>query len=65
MYRELTSHKVNGCNEAISVSVLDEPVAAVPATNIALPPRRRTADSVRDSLPNGLIAEAGVNGLYA
>lgn len=27
MIRELTSHKVNGCNEALKVEVLDEPGA--------------------------------------
>lgn len=64
MYRELTSHKVNGCNEAISVSVLDEPGCggACHEYRIAAEtPNGGFCFEIR--FQNGPIAEAGVNGL--
>jgi hypothetical protein len=60
MSRELTSHKVNGLNEAIKIEVLDEPGAGganheylIAAENSCL----------HISFQNGPIAEAGVNGI--
>jgi hypothetical protein len=67
--RELTSHKVNGLNEALRIEVLDEPgpgnachVYGITSTE---PRRADTAPAV--TLPvrfqNGPIQEVGVNGI--
>ena len=73
--RELTSHKVNGLNEALKIQVLDEPgpgnachryqiewrEVAEPAR--AEPARRLFHGTVHINFQNGPIGEAGVNGI--
>jgi hypothetical protein len=58
--RELTSHKVNGLNEALEIQVLDEPGQGNACHNYVI-----KADDVACSVhfQNGPIAEAGVNGV--
>ena len=58
--RELTSHKVNGLNEALEIQVLDEPGQGNACHNYVI-----KADDVACSVhfQNGPIAEAGVNGI--
>ena len=75
MFRELKSHKVNGCNEAIYVGVMDEPGSggANHAYEIALlkdvPPKtgctrsQESKKSIAIEFQNGPIKEAGVNGI--
>lgn len=65
--RELTSHKVNGLNEALRIEVLDGPghgnachiyrIAVLNGTEVAKPV------CVDVAFQNGPIAEAGVNGI--
>lgn len=64
MKRELTSHKVNGLNEALRISVLDEPGAgganhiyAIEFESAGKP------ESIDIQFQNGPINEAGVNGI--
>lgn len=67
--REITSHKVNGLNEALRIEVLDEPGAGganhVYGITSDEPRNANTPQAV--TLPirfqNGPIAEAGVNGI--
>jgi hypothetical protein len=70
MKRELTSHKVNGCNEAIAIVVLDEPghggachdyVICTP--NDSFNQELNSSLVVQVSFQNGPIKEAGVNGV--
>lgn len=69
--RELTSHKVNGLNEALTITVLDEPGAgnACHQYMIALPDWTRNPDGSEAKgiwdiqFQNGPIQEAGVNGI--
>lgn len=77
--RELTSHKVNGLNEAITISVLDEPSqgnACHVYSIVAIPPECMNPDGTLDiqasadkgrgcriEFQNGPIAEVGVNGI--
>lgn len=75
MKRELTSHKVNGCNEALVISVMDEPGSGGANHDYAIgfvDPRygyERSPISDRHgrnciiSFQNGPIKEAGVNGV--
>lgn len=69
MKRELTSHKVNGLNDAIAVVVLDEPgdggacheyVLCIP--NDAVNQELNASLVQRVTFQNGPIGEAGVNG---
>lgn len=69
--RELTSHKVNGCNEAIKVTVLDEPGSGGACHHYRLefdnkkfgpdPQSMRQVNEVY--FQNGPIAEVGTNGI--
>jgi len=77
--RELTSHKVNGLNEAIDISVMDEPGpgnACHVYSLSAIDPKLYEPDGTLDiektadqrhgctiKFQNGPIAEAGVNGI--
>lgn len=75
--REITTHKVNGCNEALKIEVLDEPghggachlyqiSGFSTKTNASDPfPARygQPADHSTVIFQNGPIAEAGVNGI--
>lgn len=63
--RELTSHKVNGLNEALCIEVLDEPGQGNACHRYAITYQDGHA---RHALPainfqNGPIQEAGVNGI--
>ena len=69
MIRELTSHKVNGLNEALRIEVLDDPgqgnachlygITSNEPRNADTPP----AVTLPVRFQNGPIAEAGVNGI--
>lgn len=76
MSRELTSHKVNGLNEAIEVTVLDEPGAGgachryrvcVPMLNPVEAHVEENSRRMRTycdiNFQNGPLAEAGINGI--
>ncbi len=63
--RTLTDHRVNECNEAIDINVMDEPGAGgachdyVVVTN----PKGPNTDTMRLTFQNGPIKEVGTNGL--
>lgn len=61
--RELTDHKVNGLNEALTITVMDEPGQgnACHKYEIAYGTDPREAQYI--GFQNGPIAEAGVNGI--
>lgn len=68
--RELTSHKVNGLNEALTIEVLDEPGhgGACHHYEIRLPgwtrePGGNSKGIWNIEFQNGPIAEAGLNGI--
>jgi hypothetical protein len=66
MTRELTSHKVNGLNEAIRIDVTDEPGAGGASHEyliqvFAADPTKSSVTTI--SFQNGPIADAGFNGL--
>ncbi len=77
MSRELTDHKVNGCNEALKIEVLDEPGAGGAChlyhitgfdsgTNASDPWTARHGESAKHStvlFQNGPIPEKGTNGI--
>jgi len=70
MKRELTSHKVNGCNEAIAVVVLDEPGSGganheyvICTPNDAVNQELNSSLVVHIGFQNGPIKEAGINGV--
>lgn len=63
--RELTSHKVNGLNDAISIGVLDEPGPGNACHEYQLSVMRQgTLPPLTQQITfqNGPIAEAGLNG---
>lgn len=70
MLRELTSHKVNGLNEAITIEVLDEPGQGN-ACHLYKIHGPRSIDRDQNTFPdpcciafqNGPIQETGVNGI--
>ena len=68
--RELTSHKVNGLNEALTVEVLDEPGQGNACHLYKIHGLRQVDDTGHDhptpcciAFQNGPIQEAGVNGI--
>lgn len=64
--REITSHKVNGLNEALKISVIDEPGSggANHAYNIFVDGKSPDEfDTVKIRFQKGPIKEAGVNGI--
>jgi len=71
MSRELTSHKVNGLNEAIKIEVLDEPgqgnacheYVVVLLDQELQEDETFTKEACRISFQNGPIKENGVNGI--
>lgn len=75
MVRELTSHKVNGLNEALKIEVLDEPGPGSACHDYAIsfyddrygfyrsPFSDRHGRNCIISFQSGPIAEAGVNGI--
>lgn len=71
MPRELTSHKVNGCNDGIKVEVLDEPGSGgashrylISIESPTLNPHDPEGFSpVNINFQNGPIKEAGINGV--
>lgn len=65
--RELTSHKVNGLNEALRIEVLDEPGQGNACHEYVISWQASEdhvyeEDTIRVSFQNGPIQEAGVNG---
>lgn len=63
MERQLTSHKVNGCNEAINVSVLDEPGCGGACHEYQIAAEGTPGFCFEIRFQNGPIREVGVNGL--
>lgn len=69
MSRELTSHRVNGLNEAIRIEVMDEPGAGGAcheyriSFEVAAPGTGEQPFVVDVNFQNGPIAENGVNGI--
>jgi hypothetical protein len=61
MTRQLTSHRVNGLNEAIAIEVLDEPGQGNACHEYEL--RLEGCNATRISFQNGPILESGFNGL--
>jgi hypothetical protein len=69
--RELTSHKVNGCNDALKIEVLDGPGHGGACHNYAisgftqpcLPPHEGRPAILHISFQNGPIKENGTNGV--
>ena len=61
--RELTGHKVNGCNEGLKIEVLDEPGHGGACHAYAITPTIGNASGVRLDFQNGPIKEVGVNGV--
>lgn len=66
--RELTSHKVNGLNEALTIEVLDEPDLAARACHTYRIAAKNGVEVSRAiccdiEFQNGPIQEAGVNGI--
>ena len=63
--RTLTDHRVNECNEAIDINVIDDPGAGgahheyVVVTN----PGKPNSDTMRITFQNGPVKEVGTNGL--
>jgi hypothetical protein len=70
MTRELTSHKVNGLNEALDINVLDEPGVGGANHHYCIYVQNGTCNQELNAslafhihFQNGPIAEAGVNGI--
>lgn len=66
MPRELTSHRVNGLNEAIKIEVLDEPGQGNACHNYAISlliGDGLAEDAAVVQFQNGPIQESGVNGI--
>jgi hypothetical protein len=62
--RELNGHKVNGLNEALRISVLDEPGSGGACHHYKIEPTdREVRNPVEIRFQNGPILEAGVNGV--
>lgn len=66
--RELTGHKVNGCNEAINVIVMDQPGQGGACHHYRIEPitdrhPQGAINPVDIRFQNGPVKEAGVNGL--
>lgn len=63
--RKLTSHKVNGLNEALDIEVLDEPGQGNACHKYAVVYSFRDIPDVQQRIEfqNGPIQEAGVNGI--
>lgn len=66
--RKITDHKVNGLNEAIDITVLDEPGSGGANHEYAIdltcaPNSPKGPSSVRISFQNGPVLEAGFNGI--
>lgn len=65
MPRELTGHRINECNEALKIEVLDEPGAGGACHDYEITGFSPTNDPGRCLIQfqNGPIKEAGVNGV--
>ena len=66
--RELTSHKVNGCNEAINIIVMDEPGSGNACHHYRIEPiatdhPQGAINTCEIKFQNGPIKECGVNGI--
>jgi hypothetical protein len=65
IHRELTSHKVNGLNEALTITVLDNPGQGNACHDyfVTWQADESHGDRLRVQFQNGPIQEAGVNGI--
>lgn len=61
--RTLTDHKVNGANNQLEISVLDEPGAGGANHEYEIAPENSTVCFCEIRFQNGPIKEAGVNGV--
>lgn len=59
MNRELTSHKVNGLNEALEITVLDEPGQGNACHEYSITPTTGNATGMRITFQNGPLSETG------
>ncbi len=59
MFRELTSHKVNGLNEALEIRVIDEPGAGGANHRYRITPTSGNAAGVIIDFQNGPLQETG------
>jgi len=63
MPREITAHKVNGCNEALKIEAVDEPGSGGANHVYDIIPVRGNAKGLRIEFQNGPLKEAPPNGL--
>lgn len=65
--RTLTDHKLNGLNEAIDITVLDEPgqggASHIYGVTVGAPPSSAPVIDFKIQFQNGPILESGVNGI--
>jgi hypothetical protein len=61
--RELTSHKVNGLNDALRIEILDDTGPGGANHRYRIEPTIGNAVGIVIDFQNGPIAEAGINGL--
>ena len=65
-FRQITSHRVNGLNEALKVASVDEPGAGGAHHKYVvafIPQTKSTHECIEIDFQNGPIAESGVNGV--
>ncbi len=59
--REINTHKVNGCNEAITVATPDDlTIGGAPTTYLLNTPRHRTHGNIVEGLPPGAVIETTI-----
>lgn len=63
MSRELHSHKVNGCNDALKIEACDEPGSGGANHVYDITPTVGNAKGIRIEFQHGPIKEVGVNGV--
>lgn len=63
MSRQITTHKVNGLNDALAINVLDEPGAGGACHEYRIVLESNTNVNCRISFQNGPIKESGYNGI--
>jgi hypothetical protein len=61
--RQLSSHKVNGLNEALTIEVVDDPGQGNACHVYDIVPTTGNAKGIRIEFQNGPIQEVGVNGI--
>jgi len=63
MSREITTHKVNGCNDALKIEAVDEPGSGGANHVYDITPVRGNAKGLRIEFQNGPLKEVPPNGL--